>query len=167
MPTTPNRNYPFPALSSANDPPRDLQLLAEALDADVAQLVNPAPVAPVYNAGWGEYTSATSQSLLVTRASGGLVGLSGLFARRGATIAATAAVQQIGTLPEGYRPSKQIITVSKGYCGNSGVGINGWVDCRVDITTAGVIEASWLLAAPWTQNTGWVTLAGLSYVAAP
>lgn len=38
MPTTPIRQYPYPSLAGANDPPRDIQLLAEAIAADVQQL---------------------------------------------------------------------------------------------------------------------------------
>ncbi len=38
MPTT-TRGYPYPTLAGANDPPRDIQLLAEAIEADVAALV--------------------------------------------------------------------------------------------------------------------------------
>lgn len=35
MPATPARGLPYPTLASANDPPRDLQLLAEALDTQI------------------------------------------------------------------------------------------------------------------------------------
>lgn len=38
MPATPRRGLPYPTLAAANDPPRDLQLLAEALDAQLDTL---------------------------------------------------------------------------------------------------------------------------------
>lgn len=38
MPTTPNRDYPYPTLGGPNNPPIDFQALAEAVDADTTVL---------------------------------------------------------------------------------------------------------------------------------
>jgi hypothetical protein len=38
VPTTPNRGYPYPTLTGANNPPVDFQQLAEAVDTDVTAL---------------------------------------------------------------------------------------------------------------------------------
>lgn len=156
---TPNRQYPFPSLASANDPPRDIQLLAEALDADVSALYTPNPVAPVYETGWGDYVPATFQPVLATRSSGGLIGVSGMFVRTGATIASTFSEQHVLTLPAGYRPAKQIIVASFGDV--------GLYQQRVNIYPDGAVRVQWIgTSRPWTQNTSWGSLAGLSFVAA-
>lgn len=165
MPNTPNRQYPYPALSAANDPPRDLQLLADAVDADVAALMTASPVPPVYEAGWGDYFPAGTGvdqylGLVATRSAAGLVGLSGMFARIGTTIASTTAEQHIATLPEGYRPARRILMLMQF---GSGPG-------RVDIHPDGRITARYTTAAAWNGSTGggssWVSLAGVSFVAA-
>ena len=161
MPTTPNRQYPYPALSSANDPPRDLQLLAEALDADVTALMNAAPISPVYEAGWGPYDPSglgTYLPVTVTRSAAGLVGLSGMGMRTGSTIASGTAEQHVLNLPEGYRPSKQILILIKGG--------GGYADQRVDIYPDGRLTIRWIVAATWANPGGWFSLAGLSFVAA-
>ena len=172
MPTTPNRQYPYPALSSANDPPRDFQLLAEALDADVNALMTASPIAPVYAAGWGDYNpdNPVFQGVLATRSAAGLVGLSGMFARIGSTLN-TATAQTVFTLPEGYRPGRRILIILTGYTGTTAAGgTNQYVDVRVDILTTGVVQAQWIAANTWagatSGNAAYVSLAGLSYVAA-
>ncbi len=168
MPTTPNRDYPYPSLADANDPPRWIQLLAEKVDADVAALLDPAPIAPVYRTGWGPYGGgSTFLGITATRSSGGLIGVSGMVGRTGATIAATTGAQPLLDLPEGYRPARRIIVIIKGWSGDAAQ----WVDCRVDVHPSGLIEAAWLTAAAWqgpggSGNIAWLSLAGLSFVAA-
>ncbi|WP_163187029.1 hypothetical protein [Cellulosimicrobium sp. SL-1] len=164
--TTGNRGYTYPTLADANDVPFYIQTLAEAVDLDVAALNNPAPVAPVYSSGWGPYGGGTTfLGVAATRSASGLVGISGMVGRTGGTIAATTAQQTLLTLPLGYRPSRQIIIILKGWSGDGA----GWQDCRVDVMPNGEIRAGWLTAAAWqgTGNVAWLSLAGLSFVAAP
>lgn len=157
--TTGNRGYTYPTLADANDAPFYVQTLAEQVDLDVAALNNPQPVTPTYKSGWGDYPEPEYLSLVATRSASGLVGLSGLFARRGASLASTSGIQQIATLPEGYRPSRRVLTVVTGH-GNT------YGQCRIDIHPDGLLTAGWLTAMPWNMNTSWVSLAGVSYVAA-
>ncbi|PTU56414.1 hypothetical protein DBB34_09130 [Sphaerisporangium cinnabarinum] len=165
MPTTPNRGYPFPTLADANDPPRWIQLLAEALDADVNRVMNASPVAPVYQPGWGDYNpdNPVFLGLQATRSAAGLVGLSGMFARIGSSLN-TAATQVVAILPEGYRPARRILLWMEGYTGS------GYAPVRIDITADGQILAAWRTTNTWTGGTGgaasYVSLAGLSFVAA-
>ncbi len=165
MPTTPNRNYPYPSLASANDPPRDIQLLAEALDNDIGALMSAAPIAPVYEDGWADYGGGTTfLGVAATRSASGLVGLSGMFGRTGSNIAATLAAQDILELPEGYRPARQIIILCNGYSSGTTYPL-----CRVDIHPDGLLQARWAAAAfVWNGSSpsSWVTLSGVSYVAA-
>lgn len=170
MPNTPNRGYWYPALSAANDPPRDLQLLADGVDADVNALMTANPVPPEYQTGWGDYnpTGGTTQGVLATRSAAGLVGLSGMFARIGATITpATLAEQQVLVLPEGYRPGRQILLPMLASLGSGGA----YANVRVDIYPDGRLSARWIQTAQqWLGGTGgaaaWVSLSGVSYVAA-
>src|SRR5690606_32405270 len=156
------RGYYFPSLAEANDPPRFLQLLAEALDADVAALMTPSAVPPVYNAGWGDYFPSSGQylGLMATRSAAGLVGLSGMFARLGTTLPASTSAYHVATLPEGYRPARQILALQQF---GSGPG-------RIDIEPTGRILARYTTATAWTGATdgsaSWGSLAGVSFVAA-
>jgi hypothetical protein len=43
MPTTPNRQYPYPDLQYVPDVPADLKRLAEALDADMTAVAGAVP----------------------------------------------------------------------------------------------------------------------------
>ncbi|MEV8029630.1 hypothetical protein [Cellulosimicrobium funkei] len=163
--TTGNRNYTYPTLADANDVPYYMQTLAEQVDLDVAALYNPSPITPTYQAGWGDYNpdNPVFLGLQATRSSGGLIGLSGMFARLGSTLN-TAAAQHVATLPVGYRPARQILLWMDGYTGS------GYAPARIDILPSGEIRAQWRTANTWTGGTGggasYVSLAGLSFVAA-
>lgn len=163
--TTGNRNYTYPTLADANDVPYYIQTLAEQVDLDVAALNNASAVAPTYESGWGDYGGGTTfLGVAATRSSSGLVGLTGMFGRTGANIAATLAPQDILRLPVGYRPARQIIILCNGYSSGTTYPL-----CRVDIYPDGLLQARWATAAfVWnsTSPSSWVTLSGISYVAA-
>lgn len=159
MPTTPSRGLPYPALSSANDPPRDLQLLAEAVDEQLTEIDSANPVSPVMSSGWGQ--NGAFQGPLATRAAGGLVGNSGMIWRTGLTIAATTVGQLLGVLPEGYRPPAEIRVPTIGqYASGS------FEQALISIKPNGNIEAAWLTARAWTSGQAYISIAGVSYVAA-
>lgn len=160
--TTGNRGYVYPTLADANDVPYYMQTLAEAVDLDIAALNNPTPITPTYEPGWGPYGGGTAYlGLTATRSSGGLVGLAGMFTRTGANLN-TVVEQKIATLPPGYRPSKTILMLMKGYSTGT-----TYPDVRVDIYPDGSIGARWLVQNAWNSGSGasFVSLAGVSFVA--
>jgi len=159
MPTTPNRGLPYPSLASANDPPRDLQVLAEAVDAQLTALDTANPVSPLMSAGWG--VAGSFQGALATRAAGGLVGLSGMVWRTGTTIPATTVGQTVANLPEGYRPPAEIRVLTLGqYASGS------FEQALISVKPNGNVDFGWLTARAWTLGQAYLSIAGVSFVAA-
>lgn len=156
---TGNRGYTYPTLGDSNDVPFYMQTLAEQIDADVDALNDPAPVTPIYEAGWGPW-GTTYQGATATRSSGGLVGVAGLIGRTGATIGSSVDTFHLLTLPIGYRPARQILVVVTGFSGGS-----TYPQCILDILTDGRILARWTTPNPWNTGTSWISLAGLTFVA--
>lgn len=115
----------------------------------------PASSVFAYSSGWGDYSGVYS-GVEVFRTDNVIVSMMGMFKRTGTAVGSTTALQNVGQVQPGFKPIKQVLFM--------GIGFNGtaYATVRVDISTAGVLTAGWVAAAPWNSTT-WVTLYGLTY----
>jgi hypothetical protein len=115
-----------------------------------------------YTGGWKAYNQPPFGNLSFFKDASGVVHLTGLACAKDfqdpslcTTEALTSGVEQIFTLPQGFRPKAQQVFTTLSF------GSGEHEHARVDVTTSGVVK----FVAPPTGGIAWLSFDGVSFLA--